>query len=215
MDARTALLGTLSSRPGWGLDLIERVGELTGGEIVLGQGTIYPMLRDLESEGVLESYDGETVPERDGPRRYYRLSEEGTRVAERELNAFIVEACAEAAHQANKAYCEALGDGSQHSWIHAPDWQRKSARDGVRNVMRGLTPEQLHAAWWADKIADGWMYGMVKDPVKKTHPCMVPYSQLPAFQMAKDHLFVGVVRAMLQAFAFSWGGLHGGLRPPG
>jgi hypothetical protein len=48
----------------------------------------------------------------------------------------------------------------------------------------------------ADKEADGWKHGPVKDPEKKEHPCMVPYGQLPAEQRAKDYLFIAVVKAM-------------------
>ena len=32
----------------------------------------------------------------------------------------IIEACARAAHEANRAYCLALGDTSQPSWDDAP-----------------------------------------------------------------------------------------------
>lgn len=48
-----------------------------------------------------------------------------------------------------------------------------------------LTPltEQLsrnvHEVWAAGRIADGWIYGEVRDDTKKTHPCLVPYEQLP------------------------------------
>ena len=46
------------------------------------QGRVYPVLRQLESEGLLESYDGESLPQRGGrPRRYYRLTAEGRRAA--------------------------------------------------------------------------------------------------------------------------------------
>ena len=58
------------------------------------------------------------------------------------------------------------------------------------------TPEDSHASWLAQKAADGWTYGRVKDPDAKRHPCMVPYNQLPAEQRAKDYLFKGVVAAM-------------------
>ena len=111
-----------------------------------------------------------------------------------------IEACAQAAHEANRAYCTALGDTSQFPWEQAPEWQRESCRVGVRGVLNdGNTPEQSHELWLKHKEADGWRYGEVKDPVAKTHPCFVPYDQLPPEQRAKDHVFVTVVRAMAHA----------------
>lgn len=109
------------------------------------------------------------------------------------------EACARAAHEANRAYCFALGDRSQPSWDEAPDWQRESALAGVDGVLAGNTPEQSHEGWLELKRRDGWRFGTAKDPVAKTHPCFVPYAELSAAQRQKDHLFVAVVRAMASA----------------
>jgi hypothetical protein len=108
----------------------------------------------------------------------------------------MIDACARAAHEANRAYCIALGDYTQPNWGNSPDWQRVSARRCVEGVLRGNTPEQSHESWLAEKAETGWKYGSVKDPDKKEHPCFVPYGDLPAAQKAKDHIFVGVVRAM-------------------
>jgi len=47
------------------------------------------------------------------------------------------------------------------------------------------------------KRDDGWVYGEVKDPERKTHPCMVPYDDLPIEQRAKDTLFGATVRGVL------------------
>lgn len=111
-----------------------------------------------------------------------------------------IEACARAAHEANRAYCIALGDNTQVPWDEAPEWQRASCIEGVKGVIKGSTPEESHAGWLRHKEADGWVYGMEKDPEKKTHPCMVPYAELPMSQRMKDHIFVGVVRSMWNAF---------------
>jgi hypothetical protein len=53
------------------------------------------------------------------------------------------------------------------------------------------TPEQSHELWMADRIANGWKFGPVKDKVKKTHPDLVPYDLLPEVEKLKDtqHLF--------------------------
>ena len=106
----------------------------------------------------------------------------------------VIDACARAAHEVNRAYCLALGDTSQPSWDDAPEWQRSSARNGVVGALDGNSPEQSHESWLAEKRAAGWKYGTVKDPDKKEHPCFVPYADLPAAQQAKDKLFTGTVR---------------------
>jgi len=113
----------------------------------------------------------------------------------------VVEACARAAHEANRAYCIAIGDASHVPWDEAPEWQRSSCRVGARGALEGATPEQSHESWLATKQADGWCFGEVKDPEAKTHPCFVPYADLPPSQRAKDAIFVTVVRVVGEALA--------------
>jgi PadR family transcriptional regulator, regulatory protein PadR len=82
IDTKVALLQALLQGESYGLELIERVKKATGGRTTLMQGRVYPVLRQLESEGLLQSYNGEPLAERGGrPRRYYRLTAEGRRVA--------------------------------------------------------------------------------------------------------------------------------------
>ena len=114
----------------------------------------------------------------------------------------IIEAMIEVArvcHEVNRAYCESIGDMSQPKWEDAPDWQKESAYNGVRyhSENPNSEPADSHNNWRAEKEADGWVYGDVKDPEKKTHPCMVDYDDLPQAQKTKDYLFIAVVRSML------------------
>ena len=111
----------------------------------------------------------------------------------------IILACARAAHEANRAYCIAIGDASQLPWEAAPLWQHKSACAGVRQALAGVTPEQQHQAWCLDKRVDGWVLGAAKDQDRKTHPCLVPYAELPEQQRRKDELFGKVARAVAKA----------------
>lgn len=105
---------------------------------------------------------------------------------------------ARAAHEINRAYCAALGDATQVAWEDAPDWQQASALLGVDMHLANpdATPEDSHASWLAQKEADGWKFGPVKDAEKKEHPCFMPYDQLPAEQKAKDYLFRAVVHTL-------------------
>jgi len=107
---------------------------------------------------------------------------------------------AQMCHQANKNFCELLGDMSQVDWEEAPLWQKESALAGVKaHIDSGLTmtPEDSHESWSRAKYADGWRYGDVKDADAKTHPCLLPYSDLPPTQRLKDHLFRATVHAMV------------------
>jgi hypothetical protein len=78
-------------------------------------------------------------------------------------------------------------------------WQKTTNIKGVEVALGGATPEQQHQAWVDHKVKDGWVYGEVKDPEQKTHPCLVPYPDLPAFQKAKDDLYIAVANAMYKA----------------
>lgn len=110
-------------------------------------------------------------------------------------------AIARICHAANRAYCQALGDDTQVAWEIAPDWQRQSARNGVAFHLANLDagPEASHNSWLAEKQAAGWVYGDIKNPDAKTHPCIVPFGELPATQQAKDHLFRAIVHAFYDA----------------
>lgn len=106
---------------------------------------------------------------------------------------------ARAAHEANRAWCEYNGDASQPVWEEAPDWQRESAINGVRfhvdNLDAGAAAS--HDNWMAEKIADGWTYGEIKNPAIKQHPCIVPFEDLPREQQFKDRLFRTIVHALI------------------
>jgi PadR family transcriptional regulator PadR len=85
VDAKTAILQALTEGEGFGLELQSRIETRTAGRTRLSDGSIYPALRELERQGLVESFEGETVRERLGrPRIYYRLTAEGHRVAQEE-----------------------------------------------------------------------------------------------------------------------------------
>lgn len=101
-------------------------------------------------------------------------------------------------HEANRAYCEALGDESQVAWSAASEQIRQSAMSGVVQAMEHPEwgPWDMHAAWKRWKEERGWIFADVKDDGRKTHPCLVDWPELPPEQKAKDRLFLGIVRAL-------------------
>lgn len=109
-----------------------------------------------------------------------------------------ITAIANVCHEANRAYCETIGDSSQLPWADAPEWQRNSAVKGVEfNIDNPDAPASAsHESWLEVKRAEGWQYGPTKDPANKLHPCFVPYEGLPEEQKAKDALFKSIVGAL-------------------
>lgn len=101
-------------------------------------------------------------------------------------------------HEANAALCVVLNDFSQPSWEGAPEWQVESVIAGVTFALANpfATPSTQHHEWMKCKINEGWIYGPNKDTELKTHPCLVPYIDLPKEQQAKDALFRGIVAAL-------------------
>lgn len=101
-------------------------------------------------------------------------------------------------HQVNKEWCKMNGDDTQKDWLLAEDWQRNSAVSGVKFKLANPEAKEdaQHNAWMKDKVDAGWKYGPVKDVDEKTHPCIVPFNELPEFQQKKDALFCAIVDAL-------------------
>jgi hypothetical protein len=70
--------------------------------------------------------------------------------------------------------------------------------DGVNFIINNTDADlnASHNNWLQMKIADGWVYGEVKDAENKIHPCIVPFDELPEFQKKKDALFRAIVDAL-------------------
>lgn len=48
--------------------------------------------------------------------------------------------------------------------------------------------KNVHEVWAQNRINDGWTYGPVRDDVNKTHPCLVPYDELPESEKEYDRV---------------------------
>lgn len=44
----------------------------------------------------------------------------------------------------------------------------------------------VHEVWSAGRINEGWKYGETRDDIRKTHPCLVPYEDLPSSEQEYD-----------------------------
>lgn len=68
------VLHLLREGPSYGNQLMERIGELSGGLLAVNPNTMYPLLRSLEADGWIA---GEWEHPERRSRRFYRLSEAG------------------------------------------------------------------------------------------------------------------------------------------
>lgn len=46
--------------------------------------------------------------------------------------------------------------------------------------LREAIAEHFHDVWASERVSEGWTYGEQRNNELKTHPCMVPYEDLPA-----------------------------------
>lgn len=49
-----------------------------------------------------------------------------------------------------------------------------------------LIAKNTHEVWSAGRIRDGWTYGEERNDAAKTHPCLIPYEDLPESEKEYD-----------------------------
>ena len=105
---------------------------------------------------------------------------------------------AQVAHEAVRAWQVANGQDSAPSWSRAPAWMKTATLEAVRwnTGAAAPTPAARHRQWVNEKKAAGWKLGPTKDARRKTHPLLVPYSQLPEVERRKDALVSAVIESL-------------------
>lgn len=74
-SASLIILRILAGKANYGYEIVKRVNELSGDFFKWQEGTIYPLLRKLEKEGLLKS---EWVDaEKNRKRKYYHITQKG------------------------------------------------------------------------------------------------------------------------------------------
>lgn len=121
------------------------------------------------------------------------------KITEKKLD-ISLEQVAIVCHQGNIAAQIAAGETPSPRWVWMRPEIKESTREGIRNAMAGSTPEEMHASWSKNRLDAGWVYGEVKDEVAMTHPCLVPYSELPEEQRVKDAVMLDVVALFQKNF---------------
>lgn len=68
---------------------------------------------------------------------------------------------------------------------HPIDTSNIKLSDDVAELSEMLA-KNTHEVWADSRINDGWTYGEERDDVKLTHPCLVPYDELPETEKEYD-----------------------------
>lgn len=59
--------------------------------------------------------------------------------------------------------------------------------------------KNVHDVWAEARILQGWKYGKKRDDEKKTHPCLVPYDELPEEEKEYDRkTSIGTLKLILK-----------------
>lgn len=105
---------------------------------------------------------------------------------------------AQVVHEAVRAWQTANGQAAAPAWSRAPKWMKESTVAAVTYRLQnpGAPASAQHDQWVEEKLAAGWKRGKVKDGVRKTHPLMIPYEDLPVVERRKDALVAGVIDAL-------------------
>lgn len=80
--------------------------------------------------------------------------------------------------------------------IHLTEDMEQLVEEIARNV---------HEVWAQSRLAQGWVYGPTRSDELKTHPCLIPYDDLPEAEKQYDRdTAVGTLKFMMkQGFKIS------------
>lgn len=59
--------------------------------------------------------------------------------------------------------------------------------------------KNVHEVWAETRIKQGWKYGEQRNDEKKTHPCLVPYEELPEEEKEYDrNTSIGTLKLIMK-----------------
>ncbi len=93
-------------------------------------------------------------------------------------------------------------DGSEvGSWQDLPDTFKKNAENAVIQIMNSSShsPEDLHNLWMKPLVNGGWSQGPY-DRENKTHPCLIPFEELPESEVLKDEIWFHMTECFRKYF---------------
>ena len=99
-----------------------------------------------------------------------------------------IETVAELAHEIIRALAHETDGTVMPPWSEAPEWMQKSSLEMVTAMYKdpSLPASHFHDVWMKQRTDAGWKWGPVRNEETKENPAMVPYTDLPPHQRAKD-----------------------------
>ena len=59
--------------------------------------------------------------------------------------------------------------------------------------------KNVHEVWARGRIEQGWTYGVERNDEKKTHPCLIPYEELPEIEKEYDrHTAISTLKLVIK-----------------
>ena len=87
-SSKPLVLSILADRESYGYEIIQKVREISGGQIEWSDGMLYPVLHRLERDGLIDSEWKEAATGRE--RKYYYLSSDGRKALKSERQQWLI-----------------------------------------------------------------------------------------------------------------------------
>ncbi len=73
-------------------------------------------------------------------------------------------------------------------YIPNPEKTNDITLDKSLNELMEKMAKNTHENWAKQRISQGWTYGEKRDDKTKTHPCLIPYEDLPEQEKEYDRI---------------------------
>lgn len=103
-------------------------------------------------------------------------------------------------HEAQRAFCQTMGDFSHPNWDLTSPWYQKVMVECVTFVFNKVSDvNQLHIFWSSQMTALGWSYGLVFNEKEKEHPNLKNFNDISFEEQIKYAIFMANVIAISPA----------------
>lgn len=122
-------------------------------------------------------------------------------MAQKRWNGGLLKWLAQTCAVANRQQCRRIGEEPSPTWRNMSRDQREGLIQGVKMVLDGALPRELHESWMGWRKTYGWTYGPRLNRKKKRHPDMVPWKRLPISSQYKTFVFMEVIAECMRVYS--------------
>ena len=94
-----------------------------------------------------------------------------------------------------------MTDGAKPA-AHRHDAAQPGALSPELAALAEALAAHVHDAWMRVRLREGWSYAPQRDDTRKTHPCLVPFEQLPEADKDCDREVTRATLLAMQALGF-------------